>query len=77
TYYIRDNNYTDNGLHQYSVLRNTRYNLTVKKILSVGDDIPGGLNYNGTDPVDIDRTQLEIIIKASAWTINDVEHEIK
>lgn len=77
TYYIKDNNYTDDGLHQYSVLRNTRYNLTVKRILSVGYDIPGSLHYNGTDPVDMDRTQLEVIIKASDWTVNDVEHEIK
>lgn len=73
THWIRDTNHTDNGEYYYSVVRNTRYGLTVVKISGLGDDIPGG-PYDPEDPIDPDDMGILIYPECERWSYIEVSH---
>lgn len=72
-HWIKDQNYTDNGEHYYTVMRNTYYGLEVEEINGLGDDIPGGEDYNPYDPIDVGDLSLKIAPVVRDWTIFDID----
>lgn len=76
-YWIKDSNYTDQSLPYYSVMRNTWYGLTVSKINQIGDDVPGGNDYDPEDPIDVEYNyNIDVAITVKGWTIKDISHPV-
>ena len=78
-YYIKDKNYEQSEKNYYAVMRNTVYDLTVQKLLRVGDDIPGGWNPDTKpyDPVDPTNTYMNVTVKVNPWVMNKEDIELK
>ncbi len=81
TYFIKDNNYQNSTLtgtdkRYYSVMRNTIYDLTVKKLARIGTDIPGGWTPDvdePTDPVDPVNVYMVVEAKVNKWVLSKEE----
>lgn len=78
-HWIADTNYTDKEYyHYYSVMRNTWYQLKVTGIREIGDDVPGGKEYEPTDPIDvIHNYDIVVSVTVRGWTIKDVSHPVE
>jgi hypothetical protein len=77
THFIYDVNYTDPAAaadvtnnRYYAVLRNSIYDMNVTGIKKVGDDIPGGWDYVGTDPIDKKEAYMQIELTVSPWILD-------
>lgn len=84
TYFIKDKNYYDSSLsgdqRYYSVMRNTIYDLTVKKLNRIGTDIPGGWTPDVDEPEDpVDPTNVYMVVEAKVnnWVLSQEEIELK
>lgn len=66
-HWIVDDNYKDGGLGYYSVIRNTCYNLIVDSIDDLGEDIPGGHDYDENDPIDLKDISISTTLVISDW----------
>lgn len=75
TYFIKDKNYKYTE-PDYAVLRNTYYTLTVKSLLNVGEDIPGGWEPT-PKPVDPENYYLQIEVSANPWVLSNEQIELK
>lgn len=77
-HYIKDTNYTNKEYHKYySVMRNTWYQLKVTNIQRIGDDAPGGKDYESTDPIDVDNGYfINVSVTLKGWTIKEVSHPV-
>ena len=78
-HYIKDKNYEDSEKNYYAVMRNTIYDLTVKQLLRVGEDIPGGWNPDAKpyDPVDPTNTYMNVTVKVNPWVMNSEDIVLK
>lgn len=70
THWIKDNNRPE---YIYSVVRNTQYTLTVAKLSGIGDDVPGGGDYNSEDPIDVDVQEIATTA-VNTWSAYQAEH---
>lgn len=92
TYFIKDQNYIkDDGSKYYSVMRNTIYGLTVKKLLNPGADIPGGWDpttppesstkpgsgVEPDDPVEPTNVYLQVEVSVNPWVLSNEDIELK
>lgn len=85
TYFIKDQNYQNSSLsgsdkRYYSVMRNTIYDLKVKKLNGIGTDIPGGWTPDVDDPKDpVDPINMYMIVEATvnAWVLSEEEVELQ
>lgn len=93
TYFIKDQNYVkdDGTTKYYSVMRNTIYGLTVKKLLNPGTDIPGGWDPSSTpespskpgtgtepdDPVEPTNVYLQVEVSVNPWVLSNEDIELK
>ncbi len=81
TYFIKDNNYQNSTLtgtdkRYYSVMRNTIYDLTIKKLARIGTDIPGGWTPDvdePTDPVDPINVYMVVEAQVNKWVLSKEE----
>ena len=76
-YWIKDKNYTNDGKTYYAVIRNTLYELTITNIKAIGNDIPGGNDYDETDPIDYLHTDIDVTLKNSGWDLHEYWHIIR
>lgn len=73
THFIKDKNYEDAaGKRYYSVMRNTIYDLTVRNLLRIGTDVPGGWNpeVDPEDPVDNKNVYMVVEVKVNPWVLS-------
>lgn len=80
TYFIKDKNYVNGGKPYYSVMRNTIYDLTVKKLVRIGTDIPGGWNPDVDSPdLPVDPVNVYMVVEAKVnqWVLSKEDIELK
>lgn len=84
TYFIEDQNYTmlneqtSESTKYNAVMRNAVYNLSVKSITELGDDIPGGGVIdpeNPNPPIKTDKAYIQVEVTVRPWVLNDIEIE--
>lgn len=61
--------------HTYSVLRNSIYRLTVKKISEIGKDVPNGPEPD--DPIKNPNFYMDVTVNINPWVLNTKEIELK
>ena len=78
-HFIKDRNYQQSEKGYYAVMRNTIYDLTVKQLLRVGEDIPGGWNPDTKpyDPVDPTNTYMNVTVKVNPWVMSSEDIVLK
>ena len=59
--------------HTYSVLRNSIYRLTVKKISEIGKDVPNGPEPDDKNP----NYYMDVTVNINPWVLNTKEIELK
>lgn len=59
--------------HTYSVLRNSIYRLTVKKISEIGKDVPNGPEPDDKNP----NYYMDVTVNINPWVLNTQEIELK
>lgn len=59
--------------HTYSVLRNSIYRLTVKKISEIGKDVPNGPEPDDKNP----NYYMDVTVNINPWVLNAQEIELK
>lgn len=74
TYFIKDPNpnYQLDGENYYGVFRNSIYNLNVKTISKLGDDVPDN-GENPTNPVDPEDAKISVELTINDWVLNDID----
>ena len=81
TYYIRDKNtaHQYGGENYYGVFRNSSYVLSISKISSIGDDVPGGGVVDpekedgpGNPPIDRQEAYISITLMVNPWILNNI-----
>ena len=84
TYFIRDPNaaHQYGGKNYYGVFRNSAYKLEIKKISSIGDDVPGGGITSPTEPggpgnppIDTKEAYIEVTLTVNPWILNTLDIE--
>lgn len=77
TYYLEDTNYTDGGYTFFNVARNTQYNVVVKRIVGLGDDVPGGSSWNADAPITVNGPLLSVSVNVSDWTAKNADYVVQ
>lgn len=81
TYYIKDKNYLEEqgagNDNYYAIMRNSIYDLNVKGLKRIGDDIPfGWVPTNNTTPIDADNAYMEVELMVNQWVLNTYEFNL-
>lgn len=76
TYFIKDpnTNYQLGTANYYGVFRNSIYNLNIKTIKRLGDDVPDD-SKNPEEPVDPEDAKISVELTINDWVLNDIDIE--